>query len=87
MPKSGFLKKYSPALFKGWQKRTVQLDGGILKYFKERSNGQLENKGTLNFDLYQCIVSQDASRRDQFKITFNGNDRVFEFKAKDIIEA
>ena len=58
MAKSGVLKKYSPALFRGWQLRTIQLNEGILKYFKEK-NGELENMGTLNFDLYQCIVTRD----------------------------
>ena len=33
--KTGALKKYSPALFAGWQTRHVEIKDGILKYFKD----------------------------------------------------
>ena len=55
--KVGSLKKFSPAFFKRWQSRLIELDEGTLKYFKETRRGKLENKGTLNFDLYWCQVS------------------------------
>ena len=83
-PKSGELQKYSPSLFAGWQKRWVELDNGILKYYKDKKGGEMKNKGTLNFDLYFCTVTQDGRC---FKITFKNNDREFWFRASDEDEA
>ena len=74
--KEGELRKYSPALFAGWQRRNFRIEDGILQYFKGN-----QVQGTLNFDLYCCIVTQDATRKAEFTITFNGNDRSFQLKA------
>lgn len=76
------LKKYSPALFAGWQDRYVEIEGGILKYFKDEKGVRL-NQGILNFDLYRCGVKQDAKKPETFVITFNGNEREFWFKAEN----
>ena len=78
--KVGYLHKYSPALLAGWQQRWVEINDGIFKYFKE-VKGQKQNQGTLNFDLYRCNIILDPKKLSQFKITFNGNQREFWFKA------
>ena len=57
-----------------------------MKYYKE-TGGRLQNQGTLNFDLYCCFVTQSPKKKDQFSITFNGNDREFWFKAGSEAEA
>jgi hypothetical protein len=36
---TGNLYKYSPAMFKSWQRRKVVLKDRQLKYYKERSSG------------------------------------------------
>lgn len=53
--KEGALDKYSPAIFKRWQTRQVELKDGIFKYSK-LEKGQYQVMGTLNFDLYWCKV-------------------------------
>lgn len=85
--KEGFLDKWSPSFFKGWQKRYIVLHEGTLKYFKEESNGEQVCCGTLNFELYMCLVTQNPSKKNQFMLTFNGNEREFEFRAKSAEEA
>ena len=60
--KEGTLDKYSPALFRAWQSRHVEINEGILKYYKQQ-NGKMQNQGTLNFDLYCCFVTQDAKNK------------------------
>ena len=77
--KSGKVQKKSPSFFAGWQDRNVTLEDGVLRYSKEK-NGVVEILGTLNFDLYQCFVTQDPSDMADFKITFNGNEREFLFR-------
>ena len=57
--KEGTLEKYSPALFRSWQSRHVEINEGILKYYKE-VNGTMKNQGTLNFDLYCCFITLDS---------------------------
>ena len=64
----------------------MEVEDGILKYYKEE-NGRMQCQGTLNFDLYQCFIEQDAGKKVQFKISFNGNSREFWFKAKTEAEA
>ena len=86
LEKTGNLKKFSPALLRGWQTRHVELKDGILKYFKEVGGG-MQNQGTLNFDLYCCAVTQSPKKKDQFSITFSGNEREFWFKAANEAEA
>ena len=61
-PKTGMLKKYSPALLKRWQPREVEVKDCVFKYFKDEK-GKREAAGTLNFDLYQCQVAQDARKK------------------------
>lgn len=61
--KEGTLGKYSPALFKSWQQRHVVLNEGILKYYKHVGGDQMQNQGTLNFDLYCCFVTLDARHK------------------------
>lgn len=36
---TGFLYKFSPAMFKSWQRRKVVLKDRQLKYYKEKSSG------------------------------------------------
>jgi len=55
-PREGMLEKYSPAIFRRWQSRHIELRNGILKYFKE-DGGKRDYSGILNFDLYQCEVT------------------------------
>lgn len=64
----------------------MEINEGIFKYFKENGN-EWANQGTLNFDLYCCFVTRNPSKGEQFKITFNGNEREFWFKAKTPEEA
>lgn len=61
--KQGIVQKYSPAIFKSWQSRHVDVNDGILKYFKVES-GELHNAGTLNFDLYHCTVTISPKKPD-----------------------
>lgn len=49
---SGFLQKYSPAFFKSWQRRKVELCNHQLHYFKEKNKEWNQLAGVLNFDLY-----------------------------------
>lgn len=44
-------------------------------------------KGTLNFDLYQCFVTQAESRKEQFKVTIKGTDLEFWFRAENEADA
>ena len=55
--KSGNLEKFSPALFKRWQSRYVEIKDGIFKYYKVERADKRECQGTINFDLYKCTVS------------------------------
>lgn len=57
--KEGLLDKYSPAIFISWQSRHVEVNEGILKYYKQVS-GKMQCQGTLNFDLYCCFITQDT---------------------------
>ena len=84
--KTGNLKKFSPALLRGWQTRHVELKDGILKYYKE-AGGRMQNQGTLNFHLYCCSVTQSPKKKEQFSITFSGNEREFWFKAENEAQA
>ena len=43
----------------------------------------MQNQGTLNFDLYCCAVTQNPKKKEQFSITFSGNEREFWFKAEN----
>ena len=54
----GRLEKYNPTRFKlkFWQRRHLEVDGGMLKWSEENEAGNLMHKGMLNFDLYQCFV-------------------------------
>ena len=61
-PRNGTLEKFSPAIFKRWQSRHIELENGILKYFKEK-NGKRDYSGILNFDLYQCFVEQTENKK------------------------
>lgn len=79
-PKEGILLKYSPALLRRWQNRVVELRAGVFKYIKEDKTGR-EVQGTLNFDLYECFVTQDKNKKKRFVITMRGSDRRFEFEA------
>ena len=47
----GYLHKYSPSLFKGWQKRYVVLKDRKLIYKKTKE--QQYANGVLNFDNFQ----------------------------------
>lgn len=63
--KEGMIDKWSPSFFKGWQSRWVSLDEGILKYYKIEKDGSRTCCGILNFDLYECTVSQNnQSKKD-----------------------
>ena len=85
--KTGPLQKYSPALFVRWQNRHIEIEDGILKYFKEVDRGKYECCGTLNFDLYQCFIKHHQKKKRQFMLTMKGNEREFLFKAKNEEEA
>ena len=54
--KVGTLKKWSPALFAGWQERIVEIKERTLKYYKQKKNDEPVMAGILNFDLYACVV-------------------------------
>ena len=85
--KEGLLDKLSPwVILRGWQSRHVEVKDGIFKYY-EHQNGRMVNLGTLNFDLYCCYVSINEKNKNQFKLTFKGNDREFWFKASNELEA
>ena len=83
--KTGELEKFSPATFKRWQKRDVEIRDGILKYYKVDKTKR-ECKGTLNFDLYKCIITIQSDER-KFNLTMSGNEREFRFRAKDKADA
>jgi hypothetical protein len=54
---AGFLEKFSPSLFGGWQKRFVTLKDNKLKYYK--SDSILDTKiplGVINFDEFDCTI-------------------------------
>lgn len=74
----GFLKKYSPALFKGWQKRRVHVENHELRYYKEGSDKEWkELAGCINFDLYKCDVKLSDKEKTGIDIKITGTDRVF----------
>lgn len=79
----GNLFKKSPSIFQGWQKRYVILKDKKLKYFLEE--GAKYPQGVINFDLFMCELK--SGEPNEFSIKFTGIDRLFEFQAKDEIEA
>ncbi len=76
---SGFLEKYSPSIFGGWQKRFVSLKDNKLKYYK--SNSTLDTQvplGVINFDEFDCTIEH---KQNKFKIQISGIDRKFKFRS------
>jgi hypothetical protein len=71
-PRRGDLQKYSPALFRSWQKRYVTLENRTLKYFKGK-----ELMGVLNFDLYSVSINQNRSKELVFEIEIADCERKF----------
>ena len=55
--KTGVLHKYV-SFFSGWQERLVEIDNQQLKYFKQTDNEKPVMEGTLNFSLYECILTE-----------------------------
>jgi hypothetical protein len=86
--KAGIIRKYSPALFKGWQRRHVVIRDHQLRYWKEKTKNSGvwdELCGVLNFDLYRCDVK--VIEKDKvIEIHMHGIDRKFEFKAENEVE-
>ena len=58
--KEGYLVKKVKSLFKGgWEKRFIRLENREFSYYMEKSNGELERKGILSFDIYQVTLELD----------------------------
>lgn len=84
----GYIRKYSPALFKGWQRRLVVLKDHQLRYWKEetKGNGKWDVlAGVLNFDLYSTQVTLVEKDR-VIVIAVHGLDRKFEFRPETVEE-
>lgn len=80
----GYIRKYSPALLKGWQRRLVILKDHQLRYWKEetKGNGRWDVlAGVLNFDLYRCQLTFIEKDR-VFVVEVHGLDRKFEFRTE-----
>ena len=57
--KRGYLEKYSPSLFAGWQRRFVVIKDRKLKYYASDKEKDLKNPlGILNFDHLNCKVQK-----------------------------
>lgn len=55
--KRGYLEKYSPSLFAGWQRRFLVIKDRKLKYYASDKEKDLKNPlGILNFDHLNCKV-------------------------------
>lgn len=80
---SGILQKYSPAFFRSWQRRKVELCNHSLKYFKEKNKDWSQLAGVLNFDLYHCFVDNSRQKYLVFEIKIIGLDRKFEFRCEN----
>ena len=80
-PIKGELKKYSPALFRSWQTRTVTLEARTLKYYKGK-----ELMGVLNFDLYSVKLSTAREKDLVFELHIADCERVFQWKAPTQID-
>jgi len=51
----GYLEKYSPSLFAGWQRRYIILKDRKLKYYESDKPKDLEVPlGVVNFDHFKC---------------------------------
>ena len=81
------MKKWSPALFAGWQGRIVEIKERTLKYYKQKKDEEPVMCGILNFDLYACEVVPTPNEPRQFMVKVLGNEREFFFKAKTAEDA
>ena len=55
--KRGYLEKYSPSIFAGWQRRDVIVKDRKLKYYTSDKDKDLKAPlGILNFDHLNCKV-------------------------------
>lgn len=64
----GTLRKKSPSLFMGWQRRHFQLEGRTLSYFKTTPEPLNRPKGIINFDNIQAnVVSLHPREKFRFK--------------------
>lgn len=72
----GYIFKYSPSLFKGWQKRYVILKDRKLVYKKTKE--QLHPNGVINFDFLQAYLFANYDKEKlQFQIKIKDVDRSF----------
>ena len=77
----GYLEKYSPSIFTGWQNRYFTLKNRKLKYFKDKNSKN--PKGCFNFDFMTVDIKVSNDYPNEFRLTILGNDRNFDFRAKD----
>jgi hypothetical protein len=75
---SGYLHKWSPALFSGWQERYFKLENKKIKWFK--NDFVKIPQGVLNFDHFECTLEEVAKDQCCFNLLLTGN-RNFQFKA------
>lgn len=73
----GFLFKYSPSMWAGWQKRYIVLKDRKLKYYKSDSPQHMEVPlGVINFDHFRCFCQTKSDDKDLvFEIEIDGVER------------
>ena len=81
--KRGFLEKYSPSMFAGWQRRYVIIKNRKLKYYTSDKEKDLKIPlGILNFDHLNCKVSKIDQNSNCFNVQIIGiENRIFQFRA------